>query len=251
VTKKSGLGGQLYIDGYNVSNDVGSLNTIGCPSETLDVTGLDKSGFERIYGRRDGIIEFAPFFNPATGAVHDQLSTLPLTDRIVTCCPVTPAVGGPAAGIVAKQIGYDATRGDDGAFTFAVPVHANGYGLEWGDLLTPGVATFGGAFPGASIDYGASVGTTNFGLQAYLHVFVFTGTSATIAIQSSTDDGAGDAFANVTGGVFTTVTGVTAERIQTGRTAAVERYVRINVTGTFSLMWFNVFVVKNLAATAF
>jgi hypothetical protein len=222
VTKKSGLGGQLYIDGYNVSNDVGSLNTIGCPSETLDVTGLDKSGFERIYGRRDGIIEFAPFFNPATGAVHDQLSTLPLTDRIVTCCPVTPAVGGPAAGIVAKQIGYDATRGDDGAFTFAVPVHANGYGLEWGDLLTPGVATFGGAFPGASI-----------------------------AIQSSTDDGAGDAFANVTGGVFTTVTGVTAERIQTGRTAAVERYVRINVTGTFSLMWFNVFVVKNLAATAF
>lgn len=251
MAKSSGLGGALYIDGYNVSNDVGSLNSIACPSETLDVTGIDKSAFERIYGRRDGVMEFAPFFNPATNKAHDVLSTLPTTDRVITCCPITPALGGPAAGIVAKQVGHDPTRGDDGAFVFSTTTNANGYGLEWGELLTAGVATFGSASAGSSIDYGASVGTTNHGLQAYLQVFAFTGTSATISIQSSTDDGAGDAFAGVTGATFTTVTGVTAERIQTGRTAAVERYVRVNAAGTFSLLWFNVFVVKNELATSF
>ena len=72
-----------------------------------------------------------------------------------------------------------------------------------------------------------------------------TGTNATFTIQSSSDDGAGDAFAAVTGGAFTQVTGVGWERIQTARALAIERYLRVAVTGTFTSVTFAVIVVRN------
>ena len=250
MAKQSGLGSALYIDGYDLSNDIGAIDEIGGGNEPLTVTGIDKFGIERIGGHRDGRISYTAYFNPAADRAHDRLSALPTTDTIVTYA-LGSAIGGPSAAIVAKQIGYDPTRGDDGSLTFKVEAKANHYGVEWGEQLTAGVADLTGAAAGSSLDYGASIGTTNHGLQAYLQVVEFTGTDATIAIQSSTDNGAGDAFANVTGAVFTTVTGIVAERIQTGRTAAAERYVRVNVTGTFNTMSLHVMVAKNLTATAF
>jgi hypothetical protein len=153
--------------------------------------------------------------------------------------------------MVAKQIDYKLSRNDDGSISGSVNMVSNGYGLNWGEQLTPGIATIGAAGAQASLDYGASVGTTNFGLVAYLQVFALTGTSATVAIQSSTDNGAGDAFADVTGAVFTAATGITAERIATGPTAAVERYLRVNVTGTFTLLWFSVMVARHPMATSY
>lgn len=250
MPKVSGLGDQLYADGYDLSGDTGSVDSISCPRGVLDSTGIDKFAMERMYGLADGLIEFTTFFNPATDQAHDALSTLPTIDRIVSYFH-GQAIGNPAASMIGKQIGFDPNRGDDGAFTFKISNPGNAYGLEWGEQLTVGKSTLTGSGALASYDYGAGVGTTNFGLQAYLHVFAFTGTSATVAIQSSTDNGAGDAFANVTGAAFTAATGRTFERIQTGRTAAVERYLRVNVTGTFSNFVFAVQVTRNSVNTPF
>lgn len=250
MAKETGLGDNCYVDGVDISGDVGSLGNIGCPQETLDVTGIDKLAFERLGGRRDGAIEFSAFFNKDSFREHAILSTLPRTDRILTYCRGT-TLGNPAACMVAKQLNYDPTRGDDGALTIAVSAQANAYGIEWGEQLTAGSDNMTSAAAGTSVDYGAAVGTTNFGLQAYLQVFTITGTSATVAIQSSTDNAATDAFTNVTGAVFTAATALGAERIATGPTAAVERYLRVNVTGTFSNLDFAVVVVRNLAATVF
>lgn len=252
MAKQSGLGDQLYIAGRNVSGDVGALDTISSPLAMLEATGIDKSAKERIRGQADGLIEFTSYFNPAANQSFQYLKTLPTTDQVVSYCR-GQTLGNPGAGLVAKQSNYDMSRGEDGSLTFKSSLMANGYALNWGEQLTPGIATIGAAGAGTSIDgnnYGTS-GTTNFGLQAFLQVFALTGTSATVAIQSSSDNGAGDAFANVTGAVFTAATGVTSERIATANNQAVERYLRVNVTGTFTLLWYSVIVCRNAALASF
>jgi hypothetical protein len=250
MAKQSGLGDQLFIDGYNVSGDVGSIDTISTPMEPFEVTGINKGAKERIGGKRDAQMSFMSFFNPAANQSFQRLKLLPTTDVIATYFHGS-TIGNVAFGMQGKQVNYDGSRGDDGSLTFKTDVTGTPNGGNWGEMLTPGIATIGAAGAQSSLDYGVSVGTTNFGLQAFLQVFALTGTSATVAIQSSTDNGAGDAFSNVTGAVFTAATGVTSERIITGSTQAVERYLRVNVTGTFTLLWFSVMVCRNTVATSF
>lgn len=247
MAKQSGLGDRLFVAGFNLSGDIGSLGTIGGGPAPLEVTGIDKSAIERIGGVRDGTIEFSAWFNKATDRAHLRLSPLSTADQIVTYCRGT-TLGNPAAAMVAKQINYDGDRGADGSFTLAVQALANGYGLEWGRQGTAGIRTDGSATNGSSIDDTAS---TAFGLQAYLHVFAFTGTSVTVKIQESSDDGAGDAWADVTGGGFTAATGVTSQRIATATNLTVERYLRVVTTGTFSDAQFAVCIVRNQTAPAF
>ncbi|MCX4778171.1 hypothetical protein [Streptomyces sp. NBC_01264] len=248
MSKQSGLGDNLYIAGYDVSGDIGAINSIGGGPTLLDVTGIDKLAFERIGGVRDGRIDYTAFFNPAVGRAHARLSTLPTADVILSVYRGT-ALGGASANLVAKQLNYDGTRADDGAFNFAGQNQGNGYGLEWGTNLTAGKRTDTTATNGSSVDFGT--GSTAFGLQAYLHVFSFTGTSVTVKLQESSDDGVGDAFADVTGGAFTAASGITSQRIATSSSQTVERYLRVVTTGTFTNAIFAVSVNRNEVATSF
>lgn len=249
MAKQSGLGDNLYVGGYDLSGNAGSLERIGGGPAALVVTAINKSAFERIGGQRDGGIDFSTWFDDAALAEHPALSTLPTTDRIVTYCRST-TLGKPAASTVAKQINYDADRGADGSLSFAVQAQSNGFGLEWGAQLTAGVRTDTGATAGTAVDFTAG---TNFGLQAYLHVFSFAGTDVTIKIQESSDN-AGDAYADVVGGAFTAVTaGPTSQRIATATNLAVERYLKVTTvtTGGFTSCAFAVMVVRNSAAPEF
>ncbi|MFD6113596.1 hypothetical protein ACFWG0_26285 [Streptomyces yangpuensis] len=248
MSKQSGLGDALYIAGYDLSGDIGAVNSIGGGPALLEVTGIDKSAFERIGGLRDGRIDYTSFFNPTLGRAHSRLSALPTSDVIISYYRGT-TLGGASANLVAKQLNHDGTRADDGAFTFVGNNQGNGYGLEWGTSLTAGKRTDGSATNGSSVDFGT--GSTSFGLQAYLHVFAFTGTSVTVKLQESSDDGAGDAWADVTGGGFTAATGITSQRIETARNLTVERYLRVVTTGTFSNAVFAVSVNRNDVATSF
>jgi hypothetical protein len=250
MAKGSGLGDRLFVAGYNLSGDVGAVDTVGGGPALLEATGIDKSGMERIPGLRDGRIEFTSYFNAAVGAAHERFSALPTADQIVTYCRGT-TLGNPSASCVAKQIGYDGKRSADGALTLTVAAQSNAFGVEWGEQLTAGTRTDTTATNGSSYDYGATIATTNFGLQMYVHLFAFTGTSVTIKVQSSTDDGGGDAFADVTGATTGALTTVGATRVATGTTAAVERYLRVATTGTFTDAQFSVMVVRNLATPVF
>jgi hypothetical protein len=241
--KQGGMGDNLYIDGYDVSGDVGELGKIGGGTTPIDVTGIDKSGYERIGGIRDGGIDFKAFFNPETiagggtrDAVHKVLSTLPTTDRIVTYFRGT-TLGNPAANLVSKQLNYDSKRGQSGEFTFDISAVGNGYGVGWGVQLTAGKRTDTTATNGTGVDFGlgsSGTGPSIFGAQFFLHVFAFTGTSVTVKIQESSDNGGGDPFADTTGGTFTAATGITAQRLETARGQTVKRYLRAVTTGTFS-----------------
>lgn len=253
MAKQAGMGDRLLVAGYDLSGDIGSLGRIGGGLTPLEVTGIDKSGPERVGGLRDGSLDFTAWFNPATDRAHERFSALPTTDVIMTYLRGT-TLGKPGAGIVAKQVNYDGTRGADGSFSFAVQALANGYSVDWGVQLTAGLRTDTEATDGTGVDGGAA---TSFGLQAFLHVTAFEGDDITIKLQSSSDDdpdGEGDEYADVTGGGFTQVTaGPTSERIQTARDLSVERYLRVVTTTSagFDSCTFNVVVCRNAAATVF
>lgn len=239
MAKSSGLGMACLVAGYNLSGDIGVIDNVHGGNSPLDVTGIDMSANERIGGLRDGGMEFTAFFNPAANQEHARFKLLPTTDQIVSVAHRL-TVGNAVASCVGKQINYDPTRGADGSLTEKINIEANGFGIEWGTVLAWAVQGSAGATP--SHDFTAS---SAFGLQAYLQLVSFTGTSITVAIQESSDNGAGDPFANVTGGVFTAATAVGAQRIATSNSLTVERYLRVNTTGTFSAALFLVQVTRN------
>lgn len=94
-------------------------------------------------------------------------------------------------------------------------------------------------------------GSTAHGLQAYLQVLDFTGTSVTVKLQESSDDGGTDTWADVTGGGFAAATAPGVQRIATARDLNVERYLRVVTSGTFSVADFLVVVVRNPVETVF
>lgn len=244
MAKESGLGDGLLIGGFDLSSDAGSVGRIASPRGVLDVTGIDKFAFERLLSTKDGAIDFSSWWNPTNS--HLALRSLPYTDTIVSYVHGS-AIGNIAASHTAKQINYDHSRGQDGSFSAQIATQANGFGLEWGELLTPRLVNHIAPTNGASLDSG--VVSTLFGLQAYLHVISFTGTTCTLTIQDSADN---VAFANLTGGGFTAVTAApTFQRIATAGNQTVRRYLRIISTGTFSSITFLINVVRNEAATVF
>src|SRR5262249_36048469 len=132
MAKQSGMGAQFYVDGTDLSGDTASLGSIHGGPAAIDVTSINRSAYERLGGLRDGGMDWVSFFNP-TGA-HPKLSALPTADVICSYFQGT-TIGNPAASVNAKQVNYDPTRGQDGAYTFAVSAQANAFGLEWGKML--------------------------------------------------------------------------------------------------------------------
>lgn len=221
MAKRTGLGGAFYVEGLDVSGDTNELGRVAGGPSPLEVTGIDKSAYERIAGKLDGGIELTSFFNDASDQAHDAWSGLPTTDVVATYL-IGTTLGDPACGLVAKQANYDAARGEDGSLTFDVSLLANGYGLEWGYALTAGIETDTDAANGSAVDRGSA---SDLGMAAYLHAFDFSGTDVTVTIQDSANGSTGwaDVFS------FTEITGSTplAERIVTSSaTENVKQYLR-------------------------
>lgn len=247
MAKQGGMGDNLYIGGYELGGDIASIQRVGGGPAPWDATDITLSGVARLGLARDGGIDATTFFDKAAGKTHPRLSLLPTADAIVTYCRST-VLGAPAAALVSKQIGYDGTRGQDGSFTFAVQSQANGYGLEWGIQGTAGTRADTTAMTGSAVDQGsASPGA--FGLQMYVHLTAFTGTSVTIKLQESSDN-AGDAYADVVGATTGALSAIGATRVATGA-IAVERYLKVVTTGTFTVANFQVMMTRNPVAVTF
>ena len=231
MAKQNGLGDLLFLDGYDLSGDVGAVDRIGFASGVLDVTAISSSGMERIHSHVDGEISFKQFFNDAAAAEHEVLKAKGSGANRIAAYFHGSTLGNVAAGLVAKQINYDWERPADGGLAGTTQLLGNAYGLEYCEQLTAGKRTDGSATNGTGVDGTAA---TAFGLAAYLQVFAFTGTSVTVTIQESSDNGGGDPYAAVTGGAFAAATAIGAQRIVTALTLTVERYLRVVTTGTFS-----------------
>lgn len=241
MAKQGGMGDNVYVDGFNISGDVGSLSRIGgglAPSEVTDIT---QSAPSRLLLQKDGGIDFSMWWNSSVATPINSfhvLKALPTTDRQVSYFR-GQLLGNPAASLMSKQIGFDWTRGQEGALAGTVNAQANGFGLEWGEQLTNGVRTDTTATNGTAIDLGAV--STLFGATSYLHVFSLTGTSVVVKVQDSADNAT---FADVAGLTHTAAVAATSERLSTGITATIRRYIRVITTGTFTNAQFAVNFVR-------
>lgn len=244
MAKQTGLGDAYYLAGYDLSGSINSLSNIGGGPALLDFTTINQSAHSRLGALRNGTMDFVTFFNPSGSgpftAGPAPLQTLPRTDVIATYARGT-TLGNPAACMVAKQINFDPTRGNDGSLTLAVNCQSNGYGIEWGKQLTAGLRTDTVATAGTSIDDTAG---TSFGLQAYLQVTAFSGTSVDILLEHSTDNSTFTTLID-----FGAQSAVGAVRSSVSNTTTVNRYVRATTsTGTFSSVTFSMVYIRNSAA---
>lgn|SRR3990167_3251298 len=240
MAKKSGIGNQLYVGGYDLSGDAGAINSCASPRAVLDVTGINKSAMERVNGLGDGMLEFAVWFNDAALAAHPALSSLPTADRIALYAQ-GGAIGDVAAGLVGKQINYDWNRGADGSLAGTVQIQGSaGVGLEWMVMLSAGIDVAASSGTVASKDDAAS---TPSGLAAILEVFDIDSGTPTVVIEDSPDNAIWTtlvSFAAVADGAEPT-----AQRVTVAGT--VDRYLRLNITGTFTNLDYAVAYRRGLA----
>lgn len=242
MAKEHGLGNALYIGGIDVSGEARNWD-VTSPVQTLDVTGIRKLAPERIWGLKSAAFKWNSHLDPLSLG-YLSLSLLPRTDGLITLAH-RETIGAPAMSVTAKQLGYDPVRDDKGQVVFTVDADSNEAFADWGVMATAGLRVDTTATNGPGVDHGA-VPLNPTGLQAYLHVAAFTGTSVTIKLQQSSDDGVGDAYADVVGGSFGAISAAPqALRLVTARNQAVERYVRVVTSGTFTSATFAVALVVN------
>ena len=231
MAKKSGLGQQMYISGYDLSGDVGAINNVGSPVSLLDVTPISASGVERIIGRRDGHLNFTAFFNDASGAEHEALKDLPTTDVLALYLMGT-TLGDACAALTSKQVGYDATRGEDGSLTFSVDCQGTaGQFLEWGIVLTSKITADDNGDTETGINFGSQ---TTDGAVGFLQAFACASGTGEYDIDDSSDstNGVDGSWATLLS--FTNVAAAahpTAERVAVNGT--VEKWTRALMEGTY------------------
>lgn len=113
----------------DIRNDITNFQ-FATPRAVQDVTGIDKSAFERILLLADFSITLNGVFNPAaTPSSHAVFSTVPSTSVNRT---VTLTIGGKTLPNETLFTDYALTRGQDGALTWSAPgVLADGTVPTW------------------------------------------------------------------------------------------------------------------------
>ena len=212
MAKQGGLGARFLVGGYDISGDVSAVDSITGAQGLLDSTDITQSAHSRIIGLRDGSMGFTVFMDPANA--HPILSALPTADTLMSFLAPPLAIGNPSACLVAKQVNYDPTRGNDGALLMKVEGQGNAYGLEWGVQLTPGLRTDttatngtaldgGGGFASPSVPASATPVTNTSSLPAT--VVVTGGTVSNVSVNGVTV-GTGDGTYTVPPGQSVTLT---------------------------------------------
>lgn len=134
MAKSSGLGwstASIDDSGGNVRaivNDITNLQ-ISTPRGVQDVTGLDKSAYERILLLADASITLNGVFNPTTNASHDVFKTVPSTSVARTS---TFTIASKTLACELLYTDYNLTRAQSGEFTWTAPgVLADGTVPTW------------------------------------------------------------------------------------------------------------------------
>lgn len=174
----------------------------------------------------------------AVGAEHQAFSVLPTSDVIAMYFRGTTLQNAVAC-INGKQINYDPTRDNSGNLTLAVEVQSDSYGMEWGEMLTPGLRADTTATTGSAITDAAQ---TVYGAQAYVMCTGIIGTSVTVAVEHCTSVG-GTYAALMTSNAFVSPG---AQRLSVSNTTTVDQYLKVVTTGTFTYASIAVAFMRNL-----
>ena len=233
MAKVNGLGVRLYAAGYDLSGDVNVVDSIGYTQQLLDVTTLDKEATARIAGLSDSALTVNGWFEQ-TGdhaAYTSNTGKLPTADQIVFTQMGT-ALGDPFAGMTAKEATYVVTRASGAALaTTATYSSTAGEQAEWGVTLTASKTTNASAASGTGVDNAASSAN---GCVAYLEAMSLVSGTCVVKVQHSTDN---VTFTDLI--TFTSVTTANAPFAQRSTASGtINRYLRVNTSGTFSTIVF-------------
>lgn len=153
MAKQSGIGARFAVGGYDISGDVSAVDQISGTIGLLPGTDITQAAMARIIGQRDGGMGFTVYMDVALA--HPVLAALPTSDTLMTFLAPPQALGSVAANLVARQVGYDPTRGNDGSLMMKVEGQGDGFGIEWCEQVTPGFRTDTAATNGATQDDGS------------------------------------------------------------------------------------------------
>ena len=122
MAKESGLGMSVAIDdsggsARTISNDITSLDW-ATPREVSDITGLDKSAFERLLLLADFTVSNSGVFNDASNMSHDVFKTVSSTSVART---TTITVSGQILPGELLYSDYAVSRGSGGDLTWTTP----------------------------------------------------------------------------------------------------------------------------------
>jgi hypothetical protein len=134
MAKETGLGWSVC----SVDDSAGAVKTIindvtnlqfATPRGVQDVTGIDKSAYERLLLLADLTVTLNGVFNDATGQSHDVFKTVPSSSVQRT---TTNTVSGQTLAGELLYTDYSFTRAQSGEFTWTAPgVLANGTVPAW------------------------------------------------------------------------------------------------------------------------
>jgi len=123
MAKETGLGwSTLTVDNaassaQDIRNDITDLD-FSTPRAVIEVTGIDKSAYERLLGLADFSINLNGVFNDGLNMSHSVLKTVPSTDT-----PRTVAIGvsGQTLSNECLFTDYQLKRANDGGLTWSAP----------------------------------------------------------------------------------------------------------------------------------
>lgn len=135
MSKQSGLGWTtLSVDNASaaakdIRNDITNFQ-FATPRAVQDITGVDKSAFERLLLLADFSITLNGVFNPDADKSHTVLSSVPSSSVVRT---VSLGIGGKTLAPECLFTDYSLTRANSGELTWTAPgVLADGQIPTWG-----------------------------------------------------------------------------------------------------------------------
>lgn len=232
MAKIAAKGTRVWLDEFALGGGVFGFSQ-DVSQETPEVEAFTDTGPRRVQADYDWRAALQGFFDGDSGEIDEDINSI-LQDGNTHYLAIFP------------NSGDEGTIGRDGAFALGDRSHAGrlaaAVGLEFegngNGRLARATILRNASISGTGAGTGRNLGTTDAGDLFVVTARVISGTFSDLQfdIQESSDDGAGDAYADVSGLDFTfSAVGVTQKSV----TAATEAWKRINVdafTGTSALL---------------
>lgn len=222
-----GMDTRIYGRGYDLSPYFKSVEVSGSRAVADDSNFSDAS---RRYkgGRMSADLSADGLYSDGSGEIQTILETIFGTDTANDVYMVSPqggtTVGDDFFGLKGILTKHKIGSPEEEMVDASIEVNSRN-GLHIGRVLHEHAAETATS-QSASVNHGAA--TSNGGMF-FVVVTAFSATSITISAQESSDNGGGDAFADVSGSPLT-FTGVGAQCVEIAEGTSVEQYLRDAVT---------------------
>lgn len=227
-----GKSAAVLVNAYDLSAFLNSIDAVSA-ADTAEVSTFGNSSKSYVAGMRDATVSLGGFYDGGAGSIDSVLSAAIASTSLVTVCPQGVAVIGNRAQLmqsIETSYGISAAVGD--AVSISMEGQVTG-GTSYGVVLADLIARTATGNTTAQDNAASSAG----GYVAHLHCTAFTGTDITIKIQHSADN---STWVDLV--TFTQLTATGSERKTA--TGTVNRYLRVNIAGTFTSATFAVALAR-------